>query len=141
MIAALHLSPDAAIVLFTVGILLIFVELNRPGVVLPGCLGLLATLFAIAAVLPTHPPFVSLALISIGTLLLALQLWVRMPYIFAALCIFPLVMGLHLLAPHPTNPSTHMLISLLCGLILGLSSTYLAQIARHARANKGLDLK
>ena len=46
-----HLSPDAAIVVLTMGVLLIYVELNRPGWILPGAAGLLATLFAGASLL------------------------------------------------------------------------------------------
>ena len=43
-----QLSPDAALGMLTVGILLVYVELNRPGVVVPGAVGLTAVLFAVA---------------------------------------------------------------------------------------------
>ena len=49
MTLAHSLSADQAILLFTLGIALIYVELNRPGWIIPGALGLLATLLALAA--------------------------------------------------------------------------------------------
>ena len=34
--ASMHLVPDTALILFTLGVLLIYLELNRPGLILPG---------------------------------------------------------------------------------------------------------
>ncbi len=44
-----HLSPDAALLVLTLGLLLIYVELNRPGWIVSGAVGLLAVLFAVAS--------------------------------------------------------------------------------------------
>ncbi len=59
------LSPNAAVMLLTVGIALIAVELNRPGWILPGTLGVLLALLAAASVLQ-HRPRAAPALTLIG---------------------------------------------------------------------------
>jgi fumarate reductase subunit D len=42
-----HLSPDSALLLLTFAVLLIYVELNRPGWILPGALGLIRRVHAL----------------------------------------------------------------------------------------------
>ena len=49
------LSPDAAALILTVSLALIAFELNRPGSILPGALGLLLSLLATASLAQHHP--------------------------------------------------------------------------------------
>lgn len=133
-----HLSPDAAIVCLTLGTLLIYWELNRPGTILPGALGLLTVLFSIAALLHTELQPAGVLLLATATLLLALGLRHTLAKIVSIAATTALTLGLYLLV-QPTSNQIHTPTSLLCGLILGTSSARLAAIAHRARRNKGLD--
>jgi membrane-bound serine protease (ClpP class) len=134
----LHLPPDAAILGLTLGILLIYWELNRPGTILPGALGLLAVLFSIAALLHTELQPAGIILIATAILLLALGLRYTLPAIVPTAATIALILGLYLLTQTPAN-KIHASVSLFCGLILGTSTSRLAAIAHRARRNKGLD--
>jgi len=136
----LPLSPDAAIALFTFGVLLIYVELNRPGSILPGALGLLISLLSIAEILPTHPNLYGAFLLFIAASLLLLNMR-SARFQRSIIPTLLLVFGFQHLVRNPAYPRIHIAISLVCGLILGLSSSVLAAIAHRARVNKGLDLK
>jgi len=46
---AARMDSDSALLVLTMGVLLIYVELNRPGWVVPGAVGLTAALFAMAS--------------------------------------------------------------------------------------------
>jgi membrane-bound serine protease (ClpP class) len=137
--ALLHLSPNASLLLFTLGIGLIYIELNRPGSILPGAVGLLLALLAVAPLL--HQQLSSLAVLSVmlGVALLARGLR-RTTHVslvsFATLC---LLFGfLHLIAG-PLDQRIHATVALPCALILGVGTAYLTRIAHRARLNKGLD--
>jgi membrane-bound serine protease (ClpP class) len=137
---ALHLTPDAAIALFTLGTLLIYLELNRPGSILPGAIGLLLTLLAIAAILPQPLNPFGLILLAAASLFFLINLRRTLHPIFAILSTTILILGFQYLFKTTTHPILHITTSIACGLILGTSSTYLATIAQRARANKRLDL-
>jgi membrane-bound serine protease (ClpP class) len=136
-----HINPDAAIVLFTLGTLLIYLELNRPGSILPGALGLLLTLLAIAAILPQHLAPFGLILLAAASLLFLINLRHALHQTVAILSTICLIFGFQYLLQNPTQPRLHTATSMACGLLLGVSSTLLTNIARRARANKRLDLE
>jgi membrane-bound serine protease (ClpP class) len=125
------LTPDQALLMLTFGVLLIYVELNRPGLIVPGALGLLAVLLAIAPFLRHPPPMLALLLLAAAVLTFARALrrhtdtWLL---IAATIC---LTDGFRQLP-------THLFIALPCGLLLGVVTSYLAGIAHRARTNKGL---
>jgi membrane-bound serine protease (ClpP class) len=130
-----EVSPAAALVVFTVGLLLVYVELNRPGRVIPGAVGLLMTLLACARLGAAHP--VALVLVATACALLAVEL-VRGTYglvdVAAALA---LVLGFRQLVTPPVG----WMMCILCGVGLGGVTAALARVARRARANKRIHEK
>jgi membrane-bound ClpP family serine protease len=79
----LHSSPDAAVLLLTVGLLLVCVELNRPGWIVPGGVGLLLLLFAVASLLRLDLSLAGAALLATAAALLLLDLLRPTPPIVA----------------------------------------------------------
>lgn len=137
--AAVHgLSPNAAVLMLTAGTLLIYLELNRPGSILPGALGLLSCLLALNALirLPFNPFALILLLSAIA--LLSLDLVRPTPISVAVAATLALVLGLGALLFRPYDPIAPS-VAVVCGLVLGISTSTLTRIARRARANKGLD--
>jgi membrane-bound ClpP family serine protease len=130
-----HLPPITAFVIFAAGVLLVYVEFSRPGFVLPGALGLLLTLFAVASLwrLPLCPAaiflfglaavlylvawlyFCSLALLSAASLVLVIS--------FAALVNIP-----------EARPA-----ALFTGIFLAGCTSVLIHIACRARHAKALN--
>lgn len=133
------LSPNAAILILTAGVALIALELNRPGSIVPGALGVLLSLLAAASLAQRHPqpePVVQF-IASMGLLLLQARrplLWV-IPVSATIL----LILSMGSLLPPGTQPTVSLWVALLSGVILGTGTTLLTRIARRARRNKGLD--
>jgi len=129
------LTPTAALLLLTLGIALIYVELNRPGSILPGALGLLATLLAIAAIANHHPalPAVILCLMAIAPL--ALDLYRPTPLLLAIAATLALVIGFSFLVPAAIT----LWVAIPCGTLLGAGTSVLTRIGRRARANKAVN--
>jgi membrane-bound serine protease (ClpP class) len=141
---AIHgLSPTVAVLLLTAGTLLIYLELNRPGSILPGALGLLSCLLSIdllATDALAHPPTrpIPLVLLLSAIALLSLDLMRPTPIPVAVAATLALTLGLRGLLYRPDQPlATPVAVG--CGLVLGISTSLLTRIARRARANKGLD--
>ena len=132
----LHLTTDSAVLLLTVGILLLYLEFNRPGRIVPGTIGLLATLLAAAALSKSHPNAGSILMVSGGLALLGLNLRVKIPPILLAIAVLALTAGFYEL---PSVGPYHALITVGCGLLLGAGTSVLTVIARHAHASKRLD--
>jgi membrane-bound serine protease (ClpP class) len=131
----LTLSPNAALLLLTLGIALIYIELNRPGSILPGALGLLATLLSIAALAHDHPALPAVILCLTALALLAVDLFRSTHILVAVAATLALVLGLSNLVP----ARIHLWISVPCGILLGTGTSLLTRIARRARANKAVD--
>jgi membrane-bound ClpP family serine protease len=134
-----HLSPDAALAVLTVGLLLIYVELNRPGWIVPGAVGLIGTLFAIASLAKMELNPGAIALIFTAVALLVLDLLRRTQWIVALAATLALVLGFGHLVPGAEGMRIHTATAVACGLVLGGCTSILTRIARRARANKGLD--
>lgn len=135
-----HLSPDVALAVLTVGLLLIYVELNRPGWIVPGAVGLIGTLFAIASLTRVELNPGAIALVCTAAALLVLDLLRRPQWIVALAATLALVLGFgHLVAPGAGGMRIHPATAVACGLVLGGCTSILTRIARRARANKGLD--
>jgi len=129
-------SPDAAIVTLILGILLIYLELNRPGTILPGALGLLLTLLAAAGLHSQKLNPNALLLLVVAAIFLLLSLRTKPDPWLTAAATLNLMAGFGLLT---RSPRVHPLIAIVCGLILGAGTSVLTRIARRARVNKGLD--
>lgn len=142
-----HLHPDAALWMLTGGILLVYLELNRPGRVLPGAAGLALALLAVSSLLryPLRPLAV---LLLTGALALEIASLVRrVPPILSVAAPAMFVLAFRQMIPHTTNalsgsawthtqPSVHTFTAVSCGLVLGLFTFVFTGIARRARTNK-----
>ena len=136
---AQHPGPDAAVLLLTLGLLLVYVELNRPGWIAPGALGLLLALFAAASLLRCDLSLAALALLATAAALLLLDLRHPTPVLVAAAATLALVMGFAHLVLGPAQKQVHAATAIGCGLLLGAGTSVLTRIARRARANKAVD--
>jgi membrane-bound serine protease (ClpP class) len=133
------LSPNTSVLILTAGLALVALELNRPGSILPGALGLLLSLLAAASLGQHHPrPEPVLQLVTSMALLL-LQARRRLLWIIPASATILLIFSMCTLLPPTVQPGIAPWVALLCGLFLGAGTTVLTRIARRARRNKGLD--
>lgn len=134
-----NLPPDGAIVVLTLGLLLIYIELNRPGWIIAGAVGLLAVLFAAASLGRLELNAGALVLVCTAVALLGLDLLRRTPLMVAVAATLALVLGLNHLVIGPGAVRIRPVTAVLCGVILGAGTSFLTRIARRARTNKGLD--
>jgi membrane-bound ClpP family serine protease len=133
-----HLSGDVALLVLTVGVLLIYVELNRPGWVVPGAVGLAAALFGVASLARLEVNAAAVALVATAVVLLGVGLRRQTPVVVPVAATLGLVLGFsRLVSGAGAGIDTGMAVG--CGLVLGGSTSILTRIARRARANKGLD--
>ena len=130
-------TPDNALLTFTVGLLLVFVECNLPGIVVPGVTGLLLVLAASygLASLPLRPA--ALVLIISAGCVLAVSAKVPAKGLSAALGTAGLTYGLwHLIAWTASRPRVHPVVAISAGLTLGVAGSLLGRVAELARQNK-----
>ena len=135
----LHLPLAAATTLLTLtaGLLLITLEFNRPGLIVAGAAGLLATLVALASM--ARMPHGSAALGLLGLAALALARETRRPNaLLTAAGATALAACFHLIAASSTDKRTGLL-ALGCAATVAVTTAVLARIAHRARVNKGLD--
>jgi membrane-bound serine protease (ClpP class) len=132
-------TPDSTVLLFTGGVALGALELNRPGLILPGAAGLTCVLLALAALphLPIQPAGAPPALA--GLVLLAAGFLRTLPRSLLLISAALYTVGLCILFSPAANPPLHYAVSLPCGIVLGVGLTLLATVARRARRSKGLD--
>lgn len=135
----LHLPPNTALLLLTAGIALIYWELNRPGSILPGSLGLIASLLAIANFVSRNISAAGALLILCAISLLLVELLRPTPRIVAVAATLALVLGFRSLLTPTCCPSITLPFAAGCGVAIGAGTSYLTRIARRARVNKGLD--
>jgi membrane-bound ClpP family serine protease len=135
-----HLSPDAAVVTLTLGVILIYVELNRPGWVLPGAVGLLLSLLSIASLLRFELRAPAILLLTSASALLMLNLLRPIHSLVTLAATAALILGFGCLVRGPGDLHVHALTAAICGLILGAGTSLLTRIARRARRNKRVRL-
>jgi membrane-bound serine protease (ClpP class) len=131
------LSPDAVLLFLTLGVALIYVEMNRPGSILPGAAGMLLTLLSVAALGRLPLAWWAVVLGLTGIALLVLDLLRPTSRLVATGATLALVLGfMHLV----TGPAPiHSWVAVPCGILLGAGTSILTRIARRARANKAVD--
>ncbi len=134
-----RLSGDAALLLVTLGVLLIYVELNRPGWVVSGAAGLLCVLFGVASLARWELNPAALGLVAVAIALLLLDLVRRLQRMVALAATMALILGFAHLVLAPWADRIHTATAAGCGLTLGAGTSILTRIARRARTNKGLD--
>jgi len=124
--------PAAALGVLTAGLLLIYIELNRPGRVIPGTLGLLLTLLACARLWAAHPQPVALLLVATAVVLLLIDLARGSHAVVSVAATLALAVGFRELVTPPVG----WMVCILYGVGLGGPTAVLTRVARRARANK-----
>lgn len=133
MAALAGISADDAVALLTAGVALVYVELNRPGRVVPGALGLLATLLALARLGGQGVRMEGILLLAVGSAVLAADLVRPTPKLLALVATAALCAGLREL---PARGPADWPVVLGCGPLLGAGTAVLTRLARRARVNK-----
>jgi membrane-bound serine protease (ClpP class) len=129
-------DPDLDVLLLIAGLLLLYLEFNAPGSVLPGALGLLCILLAFSGFsqLPIHPA--ALALLGAAVALILLEIKLATHGLFAVLGTLLLSYGLFTLVEgaHGVHAST----AIAAGIAFGGITFALAWLGLLARRNKSL---
>ncbi len=132
------LSPDGAVAVASLGLLLLFVELNRPGRILPASFGLILLLLASGTLfrLGMQPAAALLlvAMVSVGLL----NLYRSLPFWWLLLSTGGWILALRFLIRPRGSTFVHTWAALLCGGVLGIASALLTRIAYRARRAKAL---
>jgi membrane-bound ClpP family serine protease len=131
-----QMSADDAVLLLTAGVGLVYLELNRPGRVVPGALGLLATLLALASMGRDGVGVEGILLILAGATVLAADLVRPTPILFAIAATAALCVGLRSATAHGIRTPASWPVAIGCGLLLGAGTSVLTRLARRARVNK-----
>ncbi len=131
------MNPNLAVLLLVFGALLIYVEFNAPGTIIPGALGTLLVLLAFFALdlLPVH--YTAAGLLVAAFALMVLEVKFASHGILALAGIACLVFGLLTLVEGPIpEMRVHLSIALSCGIGFGLITAFLIRIGMQARRNK-----
>ena len=133
------LSPNIAVLILTAGLALIALELNRPGSILPGTLGLLLSLLAAASLGQHHPRPEACAEAVFCVVLLLLQSRRKLSLVVVLCAAAALIVAVDRLIPAVPGPGISAWAAVLSSLVIAAGTTVLTRIARRARRNKGLD--
>ncbi len=134
-----HLSADGAVALATLGVLLVFFELNRPGRIWAGSLGLLLFLLAAATLLGMELRSWAVWSLGLAAAPFLWNLYRRVPLPLLLLATLACIVGLRgLVQPAATSP-VNIPTALGAGTVLGTASAALSRIAYRARRAKALD--
>ncbi len=129
-------NPDLAILTLLAGILLVYVECNRPGIIFAGCLGTLLILLALNSLrqIPLHTG--SVLLVVAASILIPLDAVLKLRNLAATAGGLLLAYGLaHL--PEPFAPRhVHLAVAVFAAFVFTTSTVWLARIALLARRNK-----
>ncbi len=136
---ALPRTPDPALLIATAGLCLIALELNRPGLILPGALGLLLVLLAAATLLQYGLRPSALGLLGASAGVFATNLRFRIPGWLLAISILALIAGLRFLLAARAATQVHTAAALGCGTGLGLLAALLSRIAHRAHRAKAVN--
>jgi membrane-bound serine protease (ClpP class) len=131
-------DPDFAVLLFIVGALLIYLEFNVPGTVVPGALGVLCILLALFAfnLLPISHTAVFLLFAALALILLEVKFSSHgLLALVGTLC---LIFGLLTLVDGPPELRVHTSTALAAGLTFGAITFVLAWLGLKARRNKAV---
>ncbi|HUB20115.1 MAG TPA: nodulation protein NfeD [Acidobacteriaceae bacterium] len=131
------MDPNLAVLLLLAGALLIYMEFNTPGTIIPGALGTLMVLLALFSLNLLPVRYTSLALIVGAVVLMVLEAKFPSHGILAATGTVALVLGLLTLVAGPIpEMRVQLATALAAGLAFGLITTFLVRIAWRARQNK-----
>lgn len=129
-------NPDFAVFLLVAGILLVYLEFNVPGTVIPGALGLLAILFALFGLssLPLRHTSIGCIFIAIAFILMEIKFSLR--GILAAIGTSTLIFGLSHLVNGPPELRVHLSTAIASSLTFSIVTISLARVGLKARLNK-----
>jgi len=138
-VTALTANPDAGLVLLTIGLLLIYLECNRPGRVVPLGLGLLAVLVALHRLQQTGIRECVVVAGGLAVVLFLLELYRPVPMVVPAAATLAMFAAFDGVRNRASSQIEHGLVAASCALVLGVSTSWLARIAYRARANKAVN--
>ncbi len=131
------MDPNLAVILLIVGSLLIYLEFNVPGTIVPGSLGTLLVLLSLFALNLLPIAYTAVALLLGALVLLLLEVKFSSHGVLALAGIVCLVFGLLTLVNGPIpEMRVHLATALATGVGFGLITVFLTTIAVRARRNK-----
>jgi membrane-bound serine protease (ClpP class) len=130
-------DPNLAVLVLVLGGLLIYVEFNTPGTIIPGTLGTILVLLAIFSLNLLPVRYTSVMLLIAAFVLLILEAKFATHGILAAAGILSLVIGALTLVDAPIPElRVHLATALSTGLAFGLITVFLLRLALKARRAK-----
>jgi membrane-bound serine protease (ClpP class) len=130
-------DPNLAVLVLVIGALLIYVEFNTPGTIIPGALGTILVLLAIFALNLLPVRYTSVMLLVAAFVLLILEAKFATHGVLAAAGILSLVIGALTLVDAPIPElRVHLATALSTGLAFGLITVFLLRLALKARRSK-----
>jgi membrane-bound serine protease (ClpP class) len=130
-------DPNLAVLVLMVGGLLIYVEFNTPGTIIPGTLGTILVLLALFGLNLLPVRYTSVMLLVAAFALLILEAHFASHGVLAAAGILCLVIGALTLVDGPIpEMRVHLLTALSAGLAFGLITVFLLRLALRARRSK-----
>jgi membrane-bound serine protease (ClpP class) len=133
------MNPNLAVLVLVIGGLLIYLEFNVPGTIIPGALGTLLLLLALFSLNLLPVRYTSLLLIVAAFVLMLLEAKFGGHGVLAAAGIICLVLGLLTLVAGPV-PEMRVSVgtAVAAGIAFGAITTFLVRLAWRARRNKSL---
>jgi membrane-bound serine protease (ClpP class) len=130
-------DPNLAVLVLVIGALLIYVEFNTPGTIVPGTLGTILVLLAIFSLNLLPVRYTSVMLLVAAFVLLILEAKFATHGVLAAAGILSLVIGSLTLVDAPIPElRVHLATALSTGLAFGLITVFLLRLAIKARRSK-----
>ena len=130
-------DPNLAVLVLVIGGLLIYVEFNTPGTIIPGTLGTILVLLAIFSLNLLPVRYTSVMLLVSAFVLLLLEAHFGTHGVLAAAGILALVIGSLTLVDAPIPElRVHLATALSSGLAFGLITVFLLRLALKARRSK-----
>ncbi len=130
-------DPNLAVLVLMVGALLIYVEFNTPGTIIPGTLGTILVLLALFSLNLLPVRYTSVMLLAAAFALLILEAKFATHGVLAAAGIVALVIGALTLVNGPIPElQVHLATALSTGVAFGLITVFLLRLAVRARHSK-----
>jgi membrane-bound serine protease (ClpP class) len=130
-------DPNLAVLVLMVGGLLIYVEFNTPGTIIPGALGTILVLLAVFSLNLLPVRYTSVMLLVAAFALLILEAHFASHGVLAAAGILCMVIGALTLVDGPIPElRVHLATALSAGLAFGLITVFLLRLALRARRSK-----
>ena len=133
------MNPDLAVLMLVIGGLLIYLEFNAPGTIVPGALGTLFVLLSLFALnlLPVH--YTAVMLLLAAAVLLVLEVKFASHGVLALAGIICLVIGMMTLVAGPVpEMRVHAGTAIAAGVAFGIITVFLLRLAVRARRNKSM---